>query len=718
MSMRLVRPLLWLLLACLLGIQAVQVVGQVMNPSWIPYNGYFQNANPVERLCLGQWPGRDFDPYLGLGTPWLAWALSPIFGCDPQGTDAAYQLLTRILLAAALAGIGWAAGLQGRGTLVLFSGLMLAQAGFGGLLPLIGVPTLQILNPAASLFGIRVATPLLLVVLAAAALSRLPGHRGWAITGGAAALAALLAPDSGAAALAGIAALLLVDHWHRHRLALRPLLLGAAAAASAYAAVLALGGLLLTGGRLDLWLGWLLWEMRTAQGWIFSYDPDALAAAWHRPLRHPASILLVLLAILLARHNDARPVALAGVATAALVAAWVPYLGGMQNERYLSAVELVLATLAAAATVRLLSTERIRAIAALAGVAVTLPISLLVLPIAIAPWKADSVPTPWGGRSHPSWQPLWDIGAEMRAAGGHLVSLYRGPLARASGTPPTGRQDYLIHAFRAKDLESWRQAVAEARWVVTLAPEAILFGRWMERVYWPVLREAYLGHIPHRDVGPLRLWNTRPARLTPDGRAVACRIGEDGILRLSADGVLEPFLAEIHVEIPSAAAPMAVERSPAILSHTPAGSYALPPGRTRHVLPVDLVPGAETTVEIRNGPGRLLPSACAATLFLPRARLAPPPGPTPDGPHQAQLRTWTRLDGTSRHGLLLTAEDPMARPPRAGERIDACPHLAIRHVQWTRENSTFLVLEDDRTAECLSDRARATVRLLPPESPR
>ena len=716
--MRLTLPLLWLLLALLLGIQAVQVVGQVMNPSWIPYNGYFQNANPVERLCLGQWPARDFDPYLGLGTPWLAWTFSPLFGCDPQGVDATYQLLTRLLLAAALAGVGWAAGLRGRGTLVLFGGLMLAQAGLGGLLPLLGVPTLQILNPAVSLFGIRVAVPLLLVVLAAAALSRLSGPLGWALAGGAAALAALLAPDSGAAALMGMAALLLADHWRRHRLAIRPILLGAVAAAGAYTAVLVLCALVLTGGRPDLWLGWLLGEMRTAQGWIFSTDPDAVAAAWHLPLRHPASILLVLLAFLLARRGDARPAALAGVAGAALAAAWIPYLGGMQNERYLSAIDLVLATLAAAAIVRLLPTGRIRAGAALAGVAVALPVSLLAIPGALASWTADSVPTPWGGRSHPSWQPLWEIGAEVRAAGGHLVSLYRGPLARAAGAPPTGRQDYLIHAFRAEDLEAWRRAVADARWIVTLAPESITFGRWMERVYWPVLREAYLGHVPRRDVGPLRLWDARADRLTPDGQAIACRIGEEGILRLSVEGVIEPFLAEIRLEIPPAAAPMAVERSPAIPDRTPAGSYALPPGRTRHILPVDLVPGAETTVEIRNGPGRLVPSACAATLFLPRARLAPPPGPTPDGPHLAQSWILTRPDGTIRHRVTLVADDPAARPPRPGERLDACPHLPIRHVQWLRENRTALVLENDRTEACLPDRTRTTVRLLPPESPR
>jgi hypothetical protein len=668
-------------------------------------------------MCAGQWPGRDFDPYLGLGTAWIAWPAAALFGCDPQTIDAAYQLLTRILLAGAFAGLGWAAGLQGTGTLALFGGLLLVQAGLGGLLPLLGVPTQQILNPSVSLFGLRVAVPLILVAAAAALRPRLPGAAGWAAAGAAAAIAALFAPDSGATALAGLAVFLLVDHFQRHRLNLKPLLVGTAAAAFACTATLAAGAVLLTGGHADRWAAWLLGTMLPAQGWIFAYDPDAVPS-WRTPLTHPGSLLLPLLAALLARRAGARSAALAGLTTAMLVAGWGPYLGGMQNPRYLVAIDLPLVVLATANAVRLLPSERWRKAAAIAAATVAVLVGTLVLPIALAPWSAETVATPWGGRAHPSWQPLWEEGARMRAEGGTLTSLYRGPLARAAGAPPTGRQDYLIHAFDGNAQEAWRLAVADAAWVDTLAPEAITFGRWLERVHWPVLREIYLRHQPFRDVGPMRLWRRRAQALQADGRPVVCAIREDGRMRLTANGLEEPFLAEVRLTVTPRGKTMVVERSPAIPEHTPAGSYALRPDQDMHVVPVDLVPGEETTLEIRNGPERLRPDACDAVLFLPRAGLAPPPTTTPDGTYQALPSTATRQDGTRRHRLTLVAADPLARLPYPGERLDACPHLPIRHVQWIRENRAMLVLANDHAEACLAGREAATVRLLPPEPSR
>ena len=712
-----VRLLLWALLAFLLGIQALQVTGNVMNPSWIPYNGYFQNANPVERMCAGQWPGRDFDPYLGLGTAWLAWPVAAALGCNPQTIDATYQLLTRVLLAAAFASLGWAAGLRGVGTLTLFGGLLLAQAGLGGLMPLLGIPTLQILNPSVSLFGLRVAVPLVLVFLVAALRPRMPGWWGWAFAGAIAALAALVAPDSGATALTGLAVFLAVDHVQRYRLALRPFLVGVAAAALACMATLGVGAMLLTGGSAALWAAWLLGDMLATQRWIFAYDPDTIPA-WHVPLTHPSSLLLLLLAALLARRAEARPAALAGLAAAALAAGWVPYLGGMQNERYLAAIDLALATLATAGAVCLLPPGRPRMAATLVAVAVATPVAALVLPNALAPWQAQTIPSPWGGRAHPSWQPLWEAGALIRSEGGSLVALYRGPLARAAGAPPTGRQDYLIHAFDDNAQGAWRRAASEAAWVETLAPEGITLGRWIERVYWPVLREIYLVHRPRQDVGPLRLWQRRAETAQADGRVVACTILEDGRLRLSSDEISEPFLAEVHLRFIPRGKPMVVERSSVIPERTPAGTYGLRPGQGRHVVPADLVPGEETTLEIRSGRGRLRPEACSATLFLPRSALFPPPPPTPEGPHRATPLTLTLPDGTQRHRLMLVSTDPLARMPLPGERIDACPHLPIRHVQWMRENRAKLVLKNDHAEACLPNRKDAIVRLLPPENPR
>ena len=86
---------------------------------------------------------------------------------------------------------------------------LLAQAGLGGLLPFLGVPTLQMLNPSVSLFGLRVAIPFLLVAAVAFLRPSLSGTRGWTAAGAASALGALFAPDSGATTLGGLAVFLL-----------------------------------------------------------------------------------------------------------------------------------------------------------------------------------------------------------------------------------------------------------------------------------------------------------------------------------------------------------------------------------------------------------------------------------------------------------------------------------------------------------------------------
>jgi hypothetical protein len=390
----------------------------------------------------------------------------------------------------------------------------------------------------------------------------------------------------------------------------------------------------------------------------------------------------------------------------------------MPNPRYLVGIDLALVVLATAGAVRLLPSERWRTAAAIAAASMAATVGTLMLPVALEPWSAETVATPWGGRSHPSWQPLWEEGAWMRAEGGTLVSLYRGPLARAAGIPPTGRQDYLIHAFDGNAQDAWRRAAADAAWADTLAPEAITFGRWLERVHWPVLREIYLHHQPFRDVGPMRLWRRRAQALQADGRPVACAVREDGRVRLFSDGIREPFLAEVRLTVTPRGKPMAVERSSAIPEHTIAGSYALRPDQDMHVVPADLVPGEETTLEIRSGPERLRPDACDAVLFLPRAVLAPPPTATPDGTYQALPATTRWPDGTRRHRLTLVAAEPLVRLPHPGERLDACPHLPIRHVQWNRENLVTLVLANDHAEACLPGQEAVTVRLLPPESPR
>lgn len=715
--MPLARLCLWLALALLLAVQGLSLAAQVGAPDWIPYNGYFQNINPVQRLCAGQWPGRDFDSYLGLGIPWIAWPAARLSGCSPAAIDAAYHLVARLALVLLAAAAAWSAGLRGRASLALFGLAFLAQADLGGILPLLGVPSPPLLTPAVSLFGIRVFLPLLLVVAAAALLPRLPAPAAWALGGAAAAAAALLAPDSGATALAGIAAALIALHGARHGLAPVRFAAGTAAAAGACVLVLALGALLLTGGAPGAWLRWLIGDFLPAQGWLYSYDPEAAAGSWTAPLAHPGTILLAVLAVLAARLPGAAVPAVAGLAVGALAAGWIPYIGGMQNERYLAAIDLVAVLLAAAIAVRSVSAGVARAAAAgLLAMAVASAVLLVPGTLARLQGGPDHGPTPWGGAASRAWTPLWEIAERIRAEGGPLVSLYRGPLDLAVGTPHARRQDFLIHAFSSEAREAWRRDVAAAAWVVTLSPDHAFLGRWKERVFWDVMRIIYLRHAPVADVAPLRVWRARPTPLTPDGRPAACAIDADGALRIRSEDATVPYLAEVVVEIPPARAPMAAESSPAVPAMTVAGTYGLDPALRRHRIVVELAPGETTTVRILDRARPVVPTACAATLFLPRAEIVPPRAAAEETAYLARETRRPHRNPDLQIRISLRTTDPSDPLPSPGDRLDACPDNPIRFVQWHRAGIANVVLAEQ--TPCLGSDAPRTVRLLPPKDPR
>jgi len=51
-----------------------------LNLDYIPFNGAFQTFNPVRRILAGEIPGRDFNPYLGLGVTYLTTLFTWLFG--------------------------------------------------------------------------------------------------------------------------------------------------------------------------------------------------------------------------------------------------------------------------------------------------------------------------------------------------------------------------------------------------------------------------------------------------------------------------------------------------------------------------------------------------------------------------------------------------------------------------------------------------------------
>lgn len=71
----------------------VYVSQHKLNVTFFPINGVFQTFNPLHRMCNGEVMGRDFNPYLGLGTTAVTAFLTSLFGCNVSASLAANQLL-------------------------------------------------------------------------------------------------------------------------------------------------------------------------------------------------------------------------------------------------------------------------------------------------------------------------------------------------------------------------------------------------------------------------------------------------------------------------------------------------------------------------------------------------------------------------------------------------------------------------------------------------
>jgi len=75
----------------------VQAISFSFNLDYKAYNGAFQTFNPLRRIFAGEIPGRDFNPYLGLGTTYITAVLTYLFGGNFVASKFSIYLLSVLL---------------------------------------------------------------------------------------------------------------------------------------------------------------------------------------------------------------------------------------------------------------------------------------------------------------------------------------------------------------------------------------------------------------------------------------------------------------------------------------------------------------------------------------------------------------------------------------------------------------------------------------------
>ncbi len=132
-----------------------------INVEYRPYNGDFQTFNPLRRIFVGQFPGRDFNPYLGLGVTYINAFTTYLLG----GNFAASKFSTYFL----------SVSLHFIALIILFFliGVNLKKAIIAAAFPLItiyldrekNIPIWKLIEPSNSNLSLRSSLPFITIIL-------------------------------------------------------------------------------------------------------------------------------------------------------------------------------------------------------------------------------------------------------------------------------------------------------------------------------------------------------------------------------------------------------------------------------------------------------------------------------------------------------------------------------------------------------------------------
>lgn len=567
--------------ACVVAI-AMIAWGKGAHLDYLPFNGTFQNFNPLRRMAAGEVPGRDFTIYLGFGPTLAAWPLFKILGSDYSASNMAHSAMAHLSWWGCLWTLLVLGGL-GRAKAAVFSSLALLWfLRFSPPLSVLTLPFTSLLWSSDSAMGLRSALAPFSIGLAVLLRLRRPAlfesSPGGAVLGALAGLGVLWSNDYGPATAlgaAGFALLAPVAAPAAARLPLRAQLVRfsaflAAAAAAPCAFLWAwLGG----AGALD-WAKENYRDIASAQDWFYLnvfehkvYELDQIV--W--PEFILASLFSVLyLSLLAARRRDPKLLALAAILGASFLGAYVPSLAGTGQVRYFAGllrtayvalpVCVLYAALPVLPRVRLPSFlgGALRAAGFAFAAAAAAGCAALAFPLAAdtssgwfprlrAPSVAPVEARELGGGASILFSRLVEKAREIRAKS-DAAGL--GPKERVFSTYSTGfdvvagafqptRSDYVIHAM-GKDRSLAYAAAAgsgAAPWATTLNPEIVGWEPWIEREAWAAHRGLFLAYEPVEDFGPTRLWRRRPSPLVPLGDRLSCRI--ERVSESEADVVVE-----------------------------------------------------------------------------------------------------------------------------------------------------------------------------------
>jgi hypothetical protein len=641
-----------------------------LNLEYKPYNGSFQTFNPIRRILTGKLPGRDFNPYLGLGTTYFTTALCYLFGGNFAASQFSNYLISLSLHLLVLLTLFFLAGLILKKSIIV-SSFILISVSFD--LPRL-FPLWEIIAPGNSNLGLRSSLPFL-TTLAIICGWRLHGKNRqifYGFIGCLIGIQPLWSNDYGIPSfltLSSIAIIYLLRQESRKKIAKAIGLISIAAFISFFASAYCL-----TGGHPIDWLKDNFTGVAAEQFWYFlAYNGKNKIFTIDDLFFHPFLYLYLISLILLAgyifwKEFNLRYLLLLYVSATVFEAGILASVGGTISIRYYFASLIVLPVIFPLAVYLWVKQicgdswlKKIQIRKQLKQLPIVLLIFYLTAPIVYAIACQIYWPNPsakngffWvaelGGWLPNKWQHSIEIGRKInselknRSPERRILSTYSSGIDVVAGAfNPTGI-DYIIHALgdpaRKQYLDRFRDL--QPKYITTLREDYIGWETWVRRTNWWFYREFALNYQPVDGTFYNIIWQRLERPRSIDESNLICRIDRENNSKVNLIIETEAkqqddriYYLDIglkyHLEVEPSGMPIIGKRGLVNATETQTAlkrvigegknrSYGMPPNSDKWHVPIEHQLGKESILAINSYPEdrtKLQIESCQAKLFSP-----------------------------------------------------------------------------------------------------
>ena len=659
-----VKDILSFVLAAIILLVIIQTVNFSLDLDYKAYNGAFQTFNPLRRMFLGEIPGRDFNPYLGLGTTYITAVVTFIFGGNFATSKISIYLISVLLHLLVLV------------TLFFLVGFSIKKSVVAAIFVFIIIsydvhklaPFWEIAGPGNSNLGLRSALPFITswIVLLLFRIHRNKAQLFYCLTGCVIGIQPLWSNDYGVPSCIALSTIIIIHLIKQESNKIVKAILLFTCAAIAFFTVASL----LTGGNVINWVSDNFGGVATDQFWYFVWYNGrnkifSLSDLFSTPLLYLylGSLLLVLLYVL-TKNYRIKYLLLFYVGLTVIMAGMLSSIGGTVSMRYYLTSILTgffiipLAVHLSFPKLRLnithIVSRKIHLLPKHIFAIVYIPVLIInTVPIysLVATHKSNQAfeVQELGGWLPNKWQHSVQLARNIKTElknelpTRRILSTYSSGMDVVAGAfNPTGI-DYIIHALGTHARNHYTESLnlSKPKYITTLREDYTQWETWVRRTNWWFYREFVRDYQPVEATFYNIIWQRLENSKKTIYPKVVCNIdkisNDKSIINISTKDPVNNaiYYVEIglkyHLEVKPSSIPIignrgivnVTEKKTALtkaIAKIGNRSYGIPPSADNWYVPVEHQLGTSSVLKLQAYPAnraKLIVESCQAELFAP-----------------------------------------------------------------------------------------------------